>query len=231
MLYSPQIPLPLGSTPESRFDNFVAGCNQARVDAIRHFPDDNAPVLYLSGEESCGKTHLLNALCREERDQGRTAFYLGLGQSSAASTEMLQGLSGIDLVCLDDCDNVVGDIDREEAIFHVFNRLRAGGGKLVVSARRSLRKLDFKLPDLRSRLGSGLQIKLGPLEESDKEQVLRWRARALDLDVPDEVINYLLRRSRRHLADLLNVLDQLQRAAFTAKRRVTIPLVREILKR
>jgi DnaA family protein len=63
MLFSPQIPLPLEPPRADRFEEFVVGPNAAALAAVRHLLDEPGGVLFLSGPEGSGKSHLLNALC------------------------------------------------------------------------------------------------------------------------------------------------------------------------
>jgi len=231
VLFSPQLPLPLEPRRENRFEDFVAGPNGAVIKAVRGILDERADCLYLQGPESSGKTHLLTALCRATRAQGKTAFYAGLTRMPLEAARTLEGLEGLQLVCIDDLEEIAGDASWEEAIFHLFNRLRATGGKLVVASALALAAVPLNLPDLRSRLSSGLRLQLQPLNEDDKLEVLGRYAVALGIELPSEVGAYLLSRGPRGLARLLPAVERLQQAAFTAKRRITVPLAREILQR
>ncbi|KAA9133409.1 DnaA regulatory inactivator Hda [Marinihelvus fidelis] len=229
MLFSPQMPLPLEPKREGRLDDFVIGPNRAAVDAVRAVvaePDSN---LFLRGPESSGKTFLLNGACLAAREAGMTAFYLGLKRVPEGGAGALDGLEGIDLVCVDDLDRVAGDDDWEEALFHLINRVRADHGRLVVSARENLGALPIRLPDLVSRLGWGLRAELLPLDDADKAEVMIRHARAQGADLPDDVVDYLLRRGSRDLSRLLDAADRLRQAAFTDKRRITVPLARQVL--
>ncbi len=230
MLFSPQIPLQLEPRHSGRFEDFVAGPNAAAVAAIRSLCDEAGASLFLHGPAGSGKTHLLNAACIAARGRGQTAFYLGLRRVPADGTGSLQGLESLDLVCIDDLHRVAGRADWEEALFHFINRLREAGGCLIVASRERLSKLPLCLPDLASRLAWGLRLELAPLEDADKGLVLRRHAEALGIDMPDDVADYLLRHGERSLANLVSTVGQLQHAAFTEKRRITVPLARRVLK-
>lgn len=229
MAASPQIPLPLQPRRPDRFDDFVAGPNQALVDALRNLGAQEGASLFLQGPPASGKSHLLGALCHEMRGRGRAAWYIGLEGLEREAAAGLEGLYG--LVCFDDLHAVAGDRGWEEAVFHCFNQVRDAGGQIAVSSRVPLSALDFALPDLSSRLAWGLRLKLLPLGEDERVEVLRHRARSLDMALTREVEQYLLRRIQRDMASLVGTLEDVNRAALAAKRKITVPLVREVMDR
>ena len=229
MQTSPQIPLPLEPSRPARFEDFIAGPNQNVVEALRALLEVEGGSLFLSGPTGSGKSHLLNALCHAAREQGQVAFYLSLNRPSDKAVESLGGLQGVGLVCVDDLDRAAGRSEWEQALFRCFNDVRQAGGRLVVSSRLPLSSLTFGLPDLQSRLAWGLRLKLAPLDDEDKLQVLHRRMLALGVELPRDVQLYLIKHGKRDMESLLGALEQLKRAAFVAKRRITVPLAREIL--
>ena len=175
------------------------------------------------------KNRWRHALCHAARDQGKTAFYLGLRNLPPGALDSLEGLDKLDLVCVDDLQAVAGKAQWEEALFHFTNRLRASTGALAMASRVRLSSLEFGLPDLASRVAWGLRLELAPLEDPDKVRVIQCHAASLGIELPDEVVNYLIKRGHRSLARLVGSVERLQHAAFTAKRRITVPLAREVL--
>ena len=229
MLFSPQIPLKLEPSRENRFEDYVLGQNAPVVESLKGLVSEPDKLLFLSGSEGTGKTHLLNAACLAAREQGITAFYAGLRSMPKGSQQLLEGLENIDLVCIDDLHHIAGDKIWEEALFHCLNKIRSKQGRIVLTSRQRLSALTIELPDLRSRLQWGLRMQLQVLEEEDKLIVLDRYAASLGIEIPGEVGGYLIRHSPRNLASLLNMVGRLQQAAFISKRRITVPLAREVL--
>jgi len=215
---------------DSRFENFVSGSNGAILKALKHLPEEPGASVFLSGGEGSGKTHLLNATCVETRERQGRAFYLALKRVPKDAIASLQGLEKLDLVCVDDLHVIAGDDTWEEALFHCFNRIREANGRLLVSSRERLSALQLGLPDLASRLAWGLRLQLVPLEDNDKLAVINIHSDALGLVLPEDVQQYLLKHHDRSLAALIHTVENLQQAALTHKRRITIPLAREVLK-
>ena len=231
MLFSSQIPLQLTPLRDSRFENFVDGPNHAVVEALKHMPDEPGSHVFLYGGEGSGKSHLLNAMCVATRERDERAFYLALKRVPKNAIASLEGLEKLDLVCVDDLHVIAGDQAWEEALFHCFNRIREANGRLLVSSRERLSALELGLPDLKSRLAWGLRLQLLPLEDQDKLEVINLHCIALGLTLPEDVQQYLLKHHDRSMAALIHTVESLQQAALTHKRRITIPLAREVLKK
>lgn len=230
MLFSPQIPLQLLPRRDSRFEDFVSGPNHAVIEALKHMPDEPGSHIFLYGDEGSGKTHLLNALCIDIRERNGRAFYLALKRLPKDAIASLQGLEKLDLVCVDDLHVIAGDEAWEEALFHCFNRIREANGRLLVSSRKRLSALNLGLPDLASRLAWGLRLPLLPLEDPDKLEVINLHSTALGSILPEDVLQYLLKRHDRSMSALIQTVENLHQAALTNKRRITVPLAREVLK-
>ena len=230
MLFSPQIPLQLMPRHDSRFEDFVSGPNTTVIEALKHVPDEPGSHIFLFGAEGSGKTHLLNALCHETRERQGRAFYLALKRLPKDAIASLQGLENLDLVCVDDLHVIAGDEAWEEALFHCFNRIRESNGRLLVSSRLRLSALNLGLPDLASRLAWGLRLPLLPLEDCDKLAVINLHCSALGFGLPEDVQQYLLKYQDRSMAALLLTVENLQQVVLTHKRRITVPLAREVLK-
>jgi DnaA family protein len=230
VLFSPQIPLQLEPPRPDRFDAFVPGPNMAVLQAVQNLLDEPGAVLFLSGPEGTGKSHLLNALCHSARERDMGAFYIALKRLPEAAAAGLEGLQMLDVVCVDDIDRVAGNAAWERALFNCFNEVRSSGGRLLVASQKPLSALEFNLKDLASRLAWGVRLGLQAPADEDKQEVLQQRALSLHIELPDEVCSYLLKHGRRDMASMLETVEKMKDAAFAAKRKITVPLAREVLK-
>jgi DnaA family protein len=222
-----QLALRVGLRDGITFDNFLAEGNEALLHQLR---EGSEPFIYLWGQTGCGKSHLLHALSHAANESGVTAVYLGLLEYRVLDVAMLDGLEQYAVVTIDDINAIAGERQWEEALFHLYNRIRDSGARLVVSASNSPANAGFYLPDLISRLGWGPVYQLRPLDDSGKAAALQLRARRRGMQLPDDVAAYLLKHSARDLPGLFALLDALDQATLTAKRRLTLPFVRELLR-
>lgn len=225
---TPQLPLALRTPPDQRFDAFhgQAAVRDAVSAAAR---GESGDWLYLSGASGSGKTHLLLAACAEAAASGRRAAYLPLVAFAGRLAEALAAQEGAGLLCLDGLEAIAGQRDDEEALFHFHNRARASGAVVLYAARGNPAALGLVLPDLVTRLGQCVRLVIEPLDEAGRREVLRQRAARRGLELDDAVLDYLLRRVDRDLASLTVLLDRLDKASLAAKRRITIPFLRDLL--
>ena len=225
-----QLPLGLTLKDGATFATFHPGMNSQLVSSLQGCAaGEGEPYIYLWGGPDGGKTHLLQAACQQASSRGATAAYIPLADVLQFPEATLDGLEHLTLVCLDDAQAVAGRDPWELAVFALFNRIRDGGGRLVVAGRSPPAELGLRLPDLVSRLGSGPVYALRALDDDAKLAALRLRATGRGFELPEEVGRYLLRRCPREMGALFGLLDRLDRASLAAQRRLTIPFIKTVL--
>lgn len=222
-----QLPLELKFKPHASFDAFVAGANLAAVEHVRSIAvGERSDSVWIYGPESTGKSHLLAAACRAASERDLRAIYLS--PDAVAEPEMLRQLEDTDFVALDDVNRVAGDPKWEQGLFSLFNaRLQQGG--LVVAATAAPRETGFKLDDLVSRAGAAATYRLEYLDDDDLRAAVNRHATMRGLSLEPAALSYLLQRVSRDLADLTGSLDRIDRYALAAQRKITIPLLREVM--
>jgi len=224
-----QLPLDLRLRDGSSFDNFFPAANREALERVRTTAQSAVPAfLFLWGERGSGKTHLLQAACRALQQHGRDAAYIPLAAVRELSTALLEDREHAALICLDDVDRVADDAAWETALFALCERVRAGRGRLLAAGSATPRQLGLKLPELATRLAWGPVYQLHALGDADKIEAIRLRAHNRGLDVPLDVAQYILRRFPRDMNSLFDLLERLDRLALASRRRVTIPLIREL---
>lgn len=223
-----QLPLALALPRHARFETFVPGANRAVVEHARAVASGAPDVLWISGPEATGKTHLLQAACREAASGARRAMYVPLSEH-ALEPAILAGLESVELLALDDIDRAAGDPAWERQLFVLLNELAARRGGLLLAARSAAAGTGFRLPDLASRAAGAVAYRLQGLADGDRLTALMAHADARGLELERGVAEYLLNRVERDMAGLARWLDRLDRASLAEKRRLTIPFVRELL--
>ncbi len=227
-----QLPLRLNPQEVYQLDNFYFSQREVKQALLEFCELITLDFLYLWGDTASGKSHLLMATIDYVQTQQATKrlLYLPLADLvQSSSPDVLLSLDELDLLCLDELEAIAGIAEWEEAIFHCFNRLQQAGGKLLIASSHNPATIKIQLADLRSRLATGLIYQLDVLDDEAKQQALIIQAQIRGLDLPNEVAQYLLRHHSRDIRELINLLHDLDKASLVAKRRLTIPFVRQAL--
>lgn len=224
-----QLPLAIQLNEYARFENFVDRSDAFLTTALSAFvSSESETVFYIWGASSVGKTHLLQAACQQAGEQGVTGNYLPMSELVSHSPALLQGMETMALICVDDIQAIVDKPDWQEAFFNLFNQMHDYGGKLVFAAIASPREMGLSLNDLVSRLEWGQVFHLTSADDEQKKKILQLRSKQKGLQLDEDVARYLLNHFSRNLADLIEILDTLDQESLIRKRRITIPLIREV---
>jgi DnaA family protein len=223
--------LPLGVRLQDRavFASFLPGRNLQALEHVRALAS-GAPggVAWLAGPVGAGKTHLLQAACAAA-GAARRAGYFPLAELGPLGSEVLDGLTDIECLCLDDVHAVAGNAAWERALFALFCAIEERGGRLIAAAAAPPALITWTLPDLASRFAASAVFQLRVLDESEQREALKLRAHVRGLDLPEETARYLQRRFPRDMRTLYELLDTLDEAAIIAQRRLTVPFIRSVL--
>lgn len=222
-----QLALPLKLQDHAVFESYWPAGNEALVAFLQSIAaSGDGPGGWLWGAAASGKTHLLQAVCERSGDH---ALFLPLRDFVDADPEILEGLASRQFICLDDVDVIAGNTTWELGLFNLYNQLNDAGGVLIVAANATPRVCNFSLADLASRFSRLPAFHVRALGEVELINALQLRARHRGLDLPLETANFLLTRMRRDMASLYAMLDKLDTEALKAKRRLTVPFVKEVL--
>lgn len=185
--------------------------------------------LTLWGKEGSGKTHLLQACC--QAISPKSSIYLPLSILKEWGPQSIENLDAHDLIAIDDIDVIAKDYAWEEALFHLYNKIRLNNKAiLIISSSKPLLAVDISLADLRSRLSWGLVMQLHELNDELKIKTLQQHAQKRGFELPLTVGQFLINRCTRNMHTLQRLLNQLDEASLAAQRKITLPFVKTILK-
>lgn len=226
-LVHPQLTLPLDTAPATSFASFhLCDANTVAHRTVKAFIGGVSAErqIFLWGEAGSGKSHLLSAACQAVSGQGYRIAYLPA--SLAAYPDALSGLEQCELVCIDDVHKL--EASSEMQLCHCIERCRAASTMLLFAADRPPEALALSTPALLALLDLGPRFRVGALQGDALREALRQEARHRSLALGEDVIDYLLKHFPPTMAALRPVIDRLDTVSLSEKRRLTIPLVRQI---
>ena len=230
-----QLALAVQLPDDETFESFQSESDQGVLVQLQKFiqPEheeiDQPNGFYLFGISGVGKSHLLHASCAYAETLGKTSLCLSFSELTQLSVEVLDGLEHIDLICLDDLQLIAGNVQWQQAVFDLYNRVIEQNKRLIITGDQSAHQLGITLPDLVSRMTWGYTEQLKALDDEEKLIALQYRARQRGVVLNDDVAKFLLNRLSRDMGSLINSLDTLDKASIREQRKITIPFIKDIL--
>jgi chromosomal replication initiation ATPase DnaA len=215
-----QLVLDLQTRPAlGRADFFVSPANALALAQVERWPDWPSGRLAVVGPAGAGKTHLAHVW----------------GARSGARILAAGTLAGLDPVAVAEDAAVAVEHDgslgtaSEETLFHLMNRLAAGGGSMLLTGRDPPARWAVSLPDLASRLEA---VPVAGLEAPDDALLAAVLVKLFaDRQIPvgPEVVRYLAARMERSFETADRLVAALDRMGLARHRAVGLRLAAEAL--
>ena len=176
--------------------------------------------LFVHGPTSVGKTHLLEGIWSAERKAGRgtTTVYLSAEQFTSQFLEALRGgglpvfrskYRGVRVLLLDDLHFLAGKRATQVEMMHTVDTLLREGRQLVVAADRARPSSGF-MPELVTRLTSGMVCGIEPPEYSTRLGIVAHLCRRLCVELPEDVQRFVANQLTGHARELSGAICRLR---------------------
>ena len=223
-----QLTFPWNKENKSSFDSFyTTKLNKQLLFLLKDEALKEDLLIY--GAKDSGKTYLLQALCNQFNNQGKSSFFLPMRQAIELSVDILDSLENIELVCIDGLESLVGNKAWEIGLFNLINRSFNSNNRLIFTSAKNIDGMNFELKDLDSRLRKIQSHELHSLADDDILYALKHIANLRSIELGFKEAQYLLTYANRNISDLVQILESLDQLSMEMKRKITIPLIKEVI--
>jgi len=220
-----QLGLPFALNTKMLWRNFIGDKNQQILEFLSGlFAQQSSSVVYVYGAQSSGKTHLLQGCAFKALEKSLKIAYIDFKQDMPS--RVLDNLEDNDWVCIDNVDSL--EEDQQQELFDLYNRASNTSVKLIISGKTLPSELNL-FKDLKTRLSLATIFCLETLDDHSKKSIIQQQMDERNLKIDHKIYDYLFKHYSRDLADLLNAINQLDKASLQQKNSITIPLVKQVL--
>jgi DnaA family protein len=223
-----QLTFPWNKVNKSSLEGFYTSQENLHLVSIlkdTNFSDD----LFIYGTKESGKTFLLQALCNSYSSMSKSSLYIPLNKVMNYGVEIFESLENMNLICIDGIDEAISKIEWEKAIFNLINKALISESRLILTSSKDLKSLNFSLPDLESRIRKIQSYELHPLNDKDIFDALKYISKLTSINLGDKEAKYLVTYSQRNISNLVHILESLDQLSMEMKRKITIPLIKEVI--
>lgn len=229
------------------FENFVSGnSNQFACSASQYVAENPAKgynPLFIYGGVGLGKTHLLHAIGHGTRRKFRKLKLLYLSSETyvnevlgAIRMKKMDALrykyrANCDVFLVDDIQYLSGKEFVQEEFFHTFNFLHGAGKQIVISSDQSPQSIPKISDRLKSRFQWGLITDIAPPEYETRVEIVKKKACAIGVELPDAVVNFIADRILGNVREIEGALNRITAYAKIKMVPISFDLAREVLKK
>ena len=242
---SPVHPGPAGLNPRYTFDTFIVGSSNqfahAACRAVAEAPSRSYNPLFIYGGVGLGKTHLMHAVGQYvlQHDRNLKLTYIS---SERFMNEMINAVRydriidfreryrTVDVLLVDDIQFLAGKEGTQTEFFHTFNALYDSQKQIVLSSDSPPHEIPALEERLRSRFEWGLIADIGSPDLETKIAILKKKAEAEVVPLPDNVAIYIASKIKSNIRELEGSLIRLIAYASLTGQELTLTLAQEVLK-
>lgn len=231
--------------PKYTFDTFVIGSGNrfahAASLAVAEAPAKAYNPLFIYGGVGLGKTHLMHAIGHYVLEHNPSAKVVYLS-SEKFTNEFINSIRDnkaiefrnkyrkVDVLLIDDIQFLAGKESTQEEFFHTFNTLHEESKQIIISSDRPPKEIPTLEDRLRSRFEWGLITDITPPDLETRIAILRKKAKAEGLDIPNEVMLYIANQIDSNIRELEGALIRVVAYSSLINKDINADLAAEALK-
>ena len=224
------------------FDTFVVGSNnrfaQSASLAVAESPGESYNPLYIYGGPGLGKTHLMHSIGNfivEQNPDSRVLYVTSeeftneviesiRNGNATAMTKLREKYRTVDVLMIDDIQFIIGKESTQEEFFHTFNVLHSSGKQIILTSDKPPKEMETLEERIQSRFEWGLMADIGLPDYETRMAILRRKVESDEMDLSDEVLNYIANNIKSNIRGLEGALNKLFAYGILVKTEITMDI-------
>jgi chromosomal replication initiator protein len=213
-------------------------------------------LVYLGGDSGMGKTHLARATATEARRHGFpsghssgashqtrrdgpgvvytsaekfTSDFVSAMRNGRGENFKRRYRSSIGLLIVEDIHFFSGRVKTQLELFHTLQHVLDAGGRVLLTGDRSPRELSGLDDRVRSQVGQGFVAELEPPDAIVRRHILRSKAAAGGIRLPENCLDRLVEASHGSVRDIESMLIQVVTTSSLLGRTIDLDLTEDAI--
>ena len=198
-------------------DFFVSKCNYFVFNLIESWPKWEKNMLNIYGEKFSGKSHLSEIFKKNNK-----AIII---KNDEINEEFFKKIRFHENVILDNLEYV----NDENILYSIINFVEQYNKYLIINSMHPINSIDFKLPDLKSRLKNCIYAKI---EKPDDDMIFALILKHFSdrqIKIEKKVIEYITKRIERSYGKILDFIYKVDQFSLINKKSIDYKVIKKIL--
>ena len=225
-----QLALQIQINERASLNNFFVSKNNSKTIQILKnilLDSNNGVQMFIDDLGSNGKSYLLQAICNDFSNSSNSSIYIPMQEAINLDPSILEGVSELNLICIDDVDLINKRREWELALFNLINECYEKDCFLLLSG--SVNKLEA-IPDLVTRIKKMETLRLEAINDDELLEATQAISKNLNIEISDKNMNYLINNSKRDIKTIFRTLSQLERESLERKKSIGLNLIKEVIR-
>ena len=225
-----QLALQIQINERASLDNFfVSKNNNQTIQILKNIllSSNKGAQIFIDDLGSNGKSYLLQAICNDFSNSNNSSIYIPMQETINFDPSILEGISELNLICVDDIDLINKRREWEIPFFNLINECYEKECFLILSG--SINKLKA-IPDLISRIKKMETLRLEAINDDELMEATQAISKNLNIEISDKNMNYLINNSKRDIKTIFRTLSQLEKESLERKKSIGLNLIKDVIR-
>ena len=124
-------------------------------------------------------------------------------------TKLREKYRTVDVLMIDDIQFIIGKESTQEEFFHTFNVLHSADKQIILTSDKPPKEMETLEERIQSRFEWGLMADIGLPDYETRMAILRKKVESDEMDLNDEVLNYIANNIKSNIRELEGALNKL----------------------
>ena len=199
-------------------DFYVSSNNFSAFKLIENWPTWPGKWLNIFGSQGSGKTHLAKILEKKIKK-------IKLIDAKNVNDELVKDLINFECLIIDSFNN---NID-EKLLYSILNQSKQLNNYVLINSIPSIKNINFKLKDLKSRVNSFLYIGIDLPTDDLLKVIISKTLSDKQISVNPKISDFIINNVERSYEKLFKFLKELDELSLSSGKSININLIKKVL--